>query len=155
MTPEDLRHLFRFDQWANAETMKSLQAAGTPPPKAVRFMAHVIAAEQLWLGRIRQDGVKVPVWPTLTLEECGAQLTAIAAAWASYVAGVTPAELERKVGYVNSAGEAWANSVAAILTHVTFHSTHHRGQIASLLRDAGHQPAYTDYMHGVRQGWIK
>jgi len=35
------------------------------------------------------------------------------------------------------------------------HSTYHRGQIASAVREAGGAPAYTDYIHAVRQGLIE
>jgi len=38
---------------------------------------------------------------------------------------------------------------------VITHSTYHRGQIAADLRAAGVQPAYTDFIHGVRQGLIE
>jgi uncharacterized damage-inducible protein DinB len=58
------------------------------------------------------------------------------------------------VGYTNSKGEPWTNTVEEILTHVVIHSTYHRGQIASDLRNAGLEPAYTDYIHALRQKLI-
>ena len=42
-----------------------------------------------------------------------------------------------------------------ILTHVLLHSAYHRGQIASQVRAGGEQPAYTDFIHAVRQGLIE
>jgi uncharacterized damage-inducible protein DinB len=45
--------------------------------------------------------------------------------------------------------------VEEILTHVVIHSAYHRGQIASDVRAAGGVPAYTDYIHAVRQGLIE
>jgi uncharacterized damage-inducible protein DinB len=35
------------------------------------------------------------------------------------------------------------------------HSAYHRGQAALEMRAAGIQPAYTDFIHGVRQGFVK
>jgi uncharacterized damage-inducible protein DinB len=35
------------------------------------------------------------------------------------------------------------------------HSAYHRGQIASLMRAGGGIPAYTDFIHAVRQGLIE
>jgi uncharacterized damage-inducible protein DinB len=35
------------------------------------------------------------------------------------------------------------------------HSAYHRGQIAFQMRQTGHAPAYTDFIHGVRQGHVK
>jgi len=74
--------------------------------------------------------------------------------WPGYLAEHHQSLTER-VSYTNSKGEAWTNTVEEILTHVTIHSAYHRGQIASSLRSAGMEPAYTDYIHGVRQGRVK
>ena len=43
------------------------------------------------------------------------------------------------------------SSVEDVLTHVIIHSGYHRGQIAMLLGRAGHETAYTDFIHCIRQ----
>ena len=58
------------------------------------------------------------------------------------------------VAYRNSKGEPWTSTVGDILTHVVTHSAYHRGQVASELRAAGFEPAYTDFIHAVRQGFL-
>jgi uncharacterized damage-inducible protein DinB len=35
------------------------------------------------------------------------------------------------------------------------HSAYHRGQIATQMRTAGYLPAYTDFIHGVRQRLVE
>jgi len=150
-----LRRLLAWDEWANREAIASLRAAGTPPPRAVRFMAHVPAAERLWLGRLRQDPAPVVVWPELTLDQCAADAEEVARAWPRLLDGPPPADLERPVGYRNSRGEPWTSRVGDVLTHVVTHSAYHRGQVASELRAAGHEPAYTDFIHAVRQGFLR
>ena len=151
---EWLRRLLAWDAWANREAIASLRAAGTPPPRALRFMAHVSAAERLWLGRLRQDPAPVVVWPEFTLEQCAAESEAMAGAWGRFLDGGPGADLERPVGYRNSKGEPWTSTVGDILTHVVTHSAYHRGQVASELRAAGFTPAYTDFIHAVRQGLL-
>ena len=66
-----------------------------------------------------------------------------------------PEKLAEAVSYKNSKGEVWSNSVQDILMHVVIHSAYHRGQIAADMRSAGHVPAYTDFIHGVRQGLLE
>jgi len=151
---EWLRRLLAWDAWANREAIASLRAAGSPPARALRFMAHVSAAERLWLGRLRQDPAPVVVWPELTLEECAAESEAMAGAWGAFLDAAPGADLERPVGYRNSKGEPWTSTVGDILTHVVTHSAYHRGQVASVLRAAGFTPAYTDFIHAVRQGLL-
>ncbi len=70
-------------------------------------------------------------------------------------ASFLPAGLAETVVYKNSKGEPWTSTVEDILTHVLLHSAYHRGQIASQVRAGGEQPAYTDFIHAVRQGLIE
>jgi len=116
-------------------------------------MAHIVAAEHLWLARIERRASPLAVWPELSLEKCEEQATAIANLWQRFLSGGTP--LDQLVAYKNSKGEAYDSLVRDILTHVFMHSTYHRGQIASDMRQAGHVPAYTDFIHGVRQGLVE
>lgn len=150
-----LRRLFRHDAWANRETLGALERAGTAlPPQALRWFAHLLAAERLWLWRLRGDRSPVVVWPESTVERCRAESAEMARLYAAYLDALAPEGLAASVSYVNSKGEAWASRVEDILLHVTQHSTYHRGQIASALREAGATPAYTDFIHAARQGLL-
>jgi uncharacterized damage-inducible protein DinB len=42
-----------------------------------------------------------------------------------------------------------------VLLHVIMHSAYHRGQIAMAMRAAGQQPAYTDFIHAVRNSFVE
>jgi uncharacterized damage-inducible protein DinB len=141
---------FAYNGWANEQALEVLKAA-TPPPRALRFMAHVVAAEWLWLGRLKQWKQAFPVWPEWTAAECEAQGGKLPPLWQEYVRGTRPAGLDLTVSYTNSKGEEWSNTVGDILTHVLLHSAYHRGQIATEMRAAGLTPAHTDYIHAVRQ----
>ncbi len=152
---QELHRLFAYDRWANRETLASLAAAGEPPARALRFMAHIVATERLWLGRLLADGERVVVWPELTLAECAARLDEMAERWEEVLGGLAEEDLPRAVEYVNSSGEAWTGTVGDILTHMVMHGVYHRGQIAAELRQAGHEPAYTDFIHAVRQGFVE
>ena len=148
-----LERLFAYDAWANAESLKSVSEAGAPAP-AVRLMAHVAAAEQLWKGRLHADPAPVVVWPELSVNEIAARLDRLGGMWPGLVAGLDAVELVRSVSYVNSKGEAWSTSVEDILLHVLLHSAYHRGQVAYVLRAGGATPAYTDYAHCIRSGLV-
>jgi uncharacterized damage-inducible protein DinB len=149
-----LARLLRYDLWANKETLRSLRQ-GTTPSRSLRWMGHIIGAELLWLARLEQSPASLPVWPELSIDDCEARLAEIAGRLPEDLASGRLGSLERQVSYTNSKGEAWTSSVEEILTHVVIHSAYHRGQIASDLRAAGQEPAYTDYIHAVRQGLIE
>jgi uncharacterized damage-inducible protein DinB len=139
------QHLFEWDAWANREEIAHLRAIDTPPPRAVATLAHIIATEWLWLARIRGEASPLAVWPSLTLDECSVHFDDVAASWRDAVI-----DDEQLVTYTNSKGETFTNRAGDIVTHVIQHGTYHRGQIATIVRDAGETPAYTDYIHYVR-----
>jgi uncharacterized damage-inducible protein DinB len=95
------------------------------------------------------------VWPDFTVDQCEVQIADLARLWRDFLDQLSPAGLLEKVTYRNSKGEPWTSTVEDILTHVVLHSAYHRGQIASQVRSGGEQPAYTDYIHAVRQRLIE
>jgi uncharacterized damage-inducible protein DinB len=147
-----LRRLLLHDVWANKETLESLSAPA--PPRSLRWMAHIVGAECLWLARLRRESATIAVWPELDLEDCRQHLAELSRRWPEYLED-HPDSLAESVSYTNSKGEAWTSTVEEILTHVTMHSAYHRGQIAADVRAAGMVPAYTDYIHAVRQGYVQ
>jgi len=147
-----LGRLLRYDAWANQETLRSLKQSA--PPRSLRWMAHIVGAEYLWMARLRRHKATLPVWPELDVETCGERINELSRLWPEYL-DETRESLTEEVPYTNSKGEAWTNTVEEILTHVVIHSAYHRGQIASDVRASGGVPAYTDYIHAVRQGLLE
>ena len=143
-----------YNAWANREVLRSLKKAQTVPERAHAIMGHIIGAEWLWLGRLGHGSPAMAVWPTLTLARCIEQLTALSGAWPRYLQKLDAKSLVQKVRYTNSKGEEWWNTVADILTHVVLHSSYHRGQIATLLGQAGEKAAYSDYIECIRRGYL-
>ena len=145
--------LLRYDAWANGATLGSLQV-GDPPAKAIRWMAHLVGSGELWLARLRNQPPAMAVWPDLDLEQCAAGVAHLAQQWPRYLQTMRDEDLEESVGYRNSRGEYWTSTAADILTHVTMHGSYHRAQIAAAVRESGGEPAYTDFIHAVRQGLV-
>lgn len=150
-----LKTLFAYDDWANRESLASLRGIGSLPPRAIEVMAHIVGSEWLWLGRLKQNKEPAVVWPRLSLDECSVQLGDLNKAWDNYFSALAPRALHDKITYTNSKLESWTNSVRDILTHVIIHSGYHRGQIATLLGRTGHEPAYTDFIHCIRRGFVR
>jgi uncharacterized damage-inducible protein DinB len=151
MDTKDLQHLFNYDEWANREILTVLKKSGTD--RSRKLLAHILSAERLWLERIQQKPQSIAVWPDPSLERCEREFDDLAASWKRYLQ--SEADFERTVTYKNSKGEPWSSREEDILLHVITHSAYHRGQIAADLRAAGIQPAYTDFIHGVRQGLVE
>ena len=152
---EHFRRQFAYDAWANREVMSAIRAQAGEDERALQLMSHIVAAERLWLERLEQQPQSVPVWPKADLGWCEAQAVELKRLWTEYLQRIDGEDLAREISYKNSKGEAWENTVEDILSHVILHSAYHRGQIASHMRSIGQAPAYTDFIHGVRQGWVE
>jgi uncharacterized damage-inducible protein DinB len=152
--PEYYARLLRYDAWANGETLASLRQ-GEAPARALRWMGHIVGAGALWLARVQDEAPALAVWPDLDLEQCAAGIERVAEGWSGYLEALAPADLDEGVGYRNSLGEYWTSTIGDILTHVPMHGAYHRAQIAAAVREHGGTPAYTDFIHAVRQGLVE
>jgi len=140
-----LKRLFRYDNWANRE---SLDAASTP--RALALMGHVLGTEWLWLSRLRGVPSPVPVWPDWDAGRCGTEAGTLPREWDLFLEETGEEGLARAIEYTNSQGERWSSTVEDVLLHVVMHSVYHRGQAAAHVRANGGTPAYTDFIHAVR-----
>ncbi len=159
-----LRREFAYNEWANREVLNAIRAQGADR-QSLRYMAHILSAERLWLERIKGEPQSMAVWPELDLEQCEAQAAEMRQLWNEYLDSLDPDSpnrdslnedaLGQSISYKNSKGESWSSTIQDVLTHVVMHSAYHRGQIASHMRASGQSPAYTDFIHGIRQGLVK
>jgi len=152
MTP--YKRLLAYEGWANHEAAEALLCAANPVTRVVRIMAHIVGASWLWYSRVVSQLSPMPVWPELPPEDLHASIDAVQRSWEALIESLTPEQLNKRIEYVNSKGEPWTSTVEEILTHLFMHSAYHRGQIALLLRMDNQEPAYTDYIHAVRQKLI-
>ena len=156
MTVADyLRKEFAYDIWANRETLAAIRAAGGENGRSLQLMAHILAAERVWLERLKQVPQSVPVWPEANLEHCETEADKLNREWHEYLELATAGDISQTISYKNTKGESWTSAIIDVLTHVVMHSAYHRGQIASYMRSSGHTPPYTDFIHSVRQGFVE
>ena len=147
-----LRREFSYDGWANREVLAAIRASGGENKRSLQLMSHILAAERVWLERLKHQPQSVPVWPEPDLAQCEAQATELGRLWLDFLDLITAGDVSQSISYKNTKGEEWTSTIVDVLTHVVIHSAYHRGQIASHMRANGQAPAYTDFIHGVRQG---
>jgi len=150
-----IRREFSYNSWANQEVINAMGTVGGQDKRSLQLMSHIFAAERLWLERLKQKPQSTPVWPELDLKRCQEQLDELSKLWDEYLELITSGDILQTMSYKNSKGEPWTSSIVDVLTHVVMHSAYHRGQIASHMRESGRTPAYTDFIHAIRQGFVK
>lgn len=64
----------------------------------------------------------------------------------NFVAEIDEADYDTVIGYENMAGESHSKQLSCLLQHFFNHQTHHRGQVTTLLSQAGIDPGTTDLL---------
>ena len=118
--------------WAKSECLAAMSAAGTVSAETVGRIAHIRSCtEALARTHLLQQGQSMPVWPSSTKDDCTALARAEQLRHGKTICGgwrlVSPSDLEE---YREQQRRFPVQLRPAILTHVLFHSTYHRGQIA-------------------------
>ena len=155
MTPEQIRDLFAYDRWANARTLDA--CAGLRPEQFTReiessfrsvrdTLAHIIGAQWIWLERFngRSPSTIPPGGEYPDIAALRAKWAEIEQNLATYIAGLSAADLTRTLEARNIKGEAFRNVLWHMLQHLANHGTYHRGQITTMLRQLGAKPVSTD-----------
>jgi uncharacterized damage-inducible protein DinB len=163
VTTSYFRRLYAYNRWANRRTFQS--AFEVPAEEFERdlkgsfssvrdTLVHIIAAEWVWLRRWKgvsprsmPDAVELAApeviqrkWKEVEQEQ------------ASYIETLTDDDLRAIVRYTNTKGEEWEYPLWEMLVHVVNHSSYHRGQIATMLRQLGCKPASTDFLLFCEEG---
>jgi len=141
----DFEELFRYNHWANHRLLDQVAKCYTPP--VARLFSHSVNAHHIWNHRILGTMERLTVWSLHDLETVR---TYEEANHSETLELLKSSNLENVVHYRNSKGEEFQSAIQDILFHVINHSTHHRGQILTLLRQQGETPVSLDYIFYVR-----
>src|SRR6202171_272927 len=162
VTPELLRLLFQYNQWADRRTLDACTTLtneqftrdlGSSFRSLRDTLAHLSGAEWGWTERIEGRSptslVAGTVFPDLA--SVRAKLEEMDAYYLEYVTRLTPQDLERVIHYKSFAGEDFSNPLWQSLHQLTNHASYHRGQIVTLLRQLGAKPVTTDLIAYYRE----
>jgi uncharacterized damage-inducible protein DinB len=158
----DIAYLFAYNDWANRRTLDAV-AALTPEqrsqhiessfPSVLATVAHIVGAEWIWLERwMGRPTGGFPDWvATPDFDDLRRRLAAIEAERNAMIAGLTDAQLAAELSYKLLNGTASAEPLHILMKHLANHSTYHRGQIATFLRQLGVTPPSTDLIKYARE----
>lgn len=137
--------LYQYNAWANKRVMDCLTRQQVSDEKILTLMGHVVAAQFLWLHRIKNlPPPDVKLWGTYQLDQLVRLSERAAKEWLGFVN--TTESFSREMTYKNYVGDSYTNNVEMIMIHLVNHSSYHRAQVALLLRQKGLEPVNTDFI---------
>lgn len=140
---EHIKSIWQYNKWANEKLFDAipLEIADIEINSSFnsirKTVYHLWDAETVWLERITDK--PLTTWPasakfTGTFSDSFAK---ILEQENIYIQFIEQTDLLQRVSYNYLKGEEFSNSYFEVLSHVANHSTFHRGQIVTMLRQAG------------------
>ena len=117
------------------------------PEKTVKLLNHLINAQQIWNARINNES-EFEVWQINDWNNISKINTDNYSKTLEIIHNKSP---ENSIEYKNSKGEKFINKIEDVLFHVINHSTYHRAQIATDIKNNGIEPINTDYIFYKRK----
>jgi uncharacterized damage-inducible protein DinB len=157
MNKNDIKYLFDYNRWANAAILDAVSKL-TPEQftkdlqsshRSVRdTVAHILAAEWIWLERWKGVSPKSLLDPAdfPTVDSVRTRLSEVESECAGFIHGLTDEAFAQAVTYTNTKGEKWTYSLEQMMQHVANHSSYHRGQVTTMLRQLGVEPVAVDLL---------
>jgi len=155
------KHL-TFNTWATTQVANVLKEVSdeiyfrenkSSFPSIAKTVLHMLGAQIVWLRRMQ--GVSLRGFPVEGLEhnKVGALDTLVESAreLEQFIASKDDAFVSSEYDYKNLKGDPFRDPVEDTLFHVVNHSTYHRGQLITMLREAGvTKVPGTDLIHYLR-----
>jgi uncharacterized damage-inducible protein DinB len=153
-----VRELIKYTLWADRTVVNALAGVGEEDlvrPTGASFdsvlgtMAHILGSERMWLSRF--IGNPLPALPGIADYPDHATLRAgfdeLRFEMEMFMAGLSDEQLQAELTWTNRQGDTFTRPLWQPVLHLCNHSTYHRGQLASMLRQLGYQPVGTDLIY--------
>jgi uncharacterized damage-inducible protein DinB len=135
---------FNYNYISNQKVIEAIE--GNPQSFSNRLqtlISHTFNAHTIWNNRILKNNNNQGVWDLFLLKDLHLLNKQ------NYQVSLKILEecnLDTTINYVNSSGVKYSNKTEDILYHIINHSTYHRGQIITELKENGVVPVVTDYI---------
>ncbi|WP_419494729.1 DinB family protein [Chryseobacterium bernardetii] len=140
---EKLIDLFEYTYHFNAEMIKVIaESRALVDDKTISLINHTLNAQQIWNARILGEKT-FEVWQINPFESL---VEINHTNFLKSIDIIRNFDPDQRIEYQNSRGTKFENTIFEMLFHAVNHSTYHRGQINSLLKQSGLTPLLTDYI---------
>jgi uncharacterized damage-inducible protein DinB len=155
MTANEIRELLGYHEWANNRLFDVIEKL--TPEQYMRdvksshgslhgTLVHLVGTEKVWLDRLRQKSNIVFLKPddVHSFAELRSFWNAMREEWKQFIGSLTDDKLKETLTFTSSRGDVFSNTYSQMLQQFINHSTFHRGQVVTILRQLGATPVGTD-----------
>jgi uncharacterized damage-inducible protein DinB len=154
-----IRALYEYNEYANnrlLETASKLGAEDLERAQGASFesvagnLAHILAAQVVWLERWRGQRNRRPLTEVQSVRELDSIRVAFEASHADlrdFLVALTDDRLDAVLAYTDSVGTPYERMLWQLMLHVGNHGSYHRAETAMALTAMGHNPGDLDYSY--------
>jgi len=152
-----VHEVYRYNRWANARVFDAVSGLsedqfvkdlGSSHPSVCDTLVHIVWAEWLWLQRWKGTSSQI-VFQATDFQRPDALRTKwleVEAEQRAFVESLTTERLLSIVQYINLQGQTWQYPLWRQMFHLVNHSSYHRGQLTTMLRQLEARPVTTDFL---------
>lgn len=180
MNIADVQTLYAYNRWANRRMFSVLEklseeqftaAMQSSFPSIRESVFHIVAAEWIWLNRWKGASPRATVADTRNASAMGSALSnggvavetlatlsglqgfadSIEQERQDFLSALNDDALHARLKYTDMSGKEFSMPLAYLLQHLVNHGTYHRGQVTTLLRQAGAETVAFDLLFFIRE----
>jgi len=157
MNKKDTQFLYEYNRWANARMLDA--ASGLTTEQLTRDLSssyhsvrdtlvHILSGEWIWLRRWQGTSPKAMLNPAdfPSVGSLRAKWAEVERDQTAFIHQLTDEALETAITYTNTRGEHWTYPLGHMMQHLVNHSSYHRGQVTTLLRQLGAEAVPLDFL---------
>jgi len=152
-----IRQLYDYNRWADrrilamASTLTNedfIRPMGNSFSSVRDTLSHILGAEWIWLerwqGRSPKALLDAATFPKVQSLE--SRWETVEHDQTQFIEALTPQRLVEELAYLNQRGQLYSYPLWKQMVHVVNHSSYHRGQVTTLLRQLGAEAVSTDFL---------
>jgi uncharacterized damage-inducible protein DinB len=161
MTKNEIRLLFEYDAWADLKLLEVIAAlTGDQYKKDLHSsfggiqgtLVHILSANRVWVYRWmgkKPEPLKMENFPTIEIIK--KQWDTYRMEVSNFLQNLTEGKLNAPLQYSDFKGNTFAQPLCQQMQHKVNHSSYHRGQLVTMLRQLGTAVVSTDLITYIKQ----
>jgi len=153
----NIRQLYDYNRWADRRTLRVastlasddfLRPMGNSFSSVRDTLAHILGAAWIYMERWEGRSPKALLNPETfpTVQSLESRWETLVRDQMQFIEALTPQRLREELAYINLRGQRYSYPLWQQLVHVVNHSSYHRGQVTTLLRQLGAEAVSTDFL---------
>lgn len=131
---------FQYSHWATLQLLKTTEELAISDAYIFKMLSHNLNAQFMRLAMINGQSSSFTVWDIHNLNQLKTLNDESFEMAKKYITKATKTDFDNLVEGKTLSGDVFKMAVSDILMHLINHGSHHRGQVATKIRELGYLP---------------